>query len=214
MIQIADPFGFQIFVTQGRMGRAINGGILANKRAHPVQCIPCRIFIFIYDGQFVFVQGFVRIRYVAVHHIEQTIRFRHDDAVAQGMPFGGKQIHAFRYFLRSIKGVIRPVFVFHSYNIVAFQTQRIRFFRRHVNLSLGETAQLAGVVFMLVGHKDFCNLFRLIAQFFQGGNIIFDSRADINLRGLIHNHVRRFQGHARIHQDDFTAGVNQKVLQR
>ena len=195
------------------MGGAIHRGILTDKFPYPIQRIPRRFFVFIHNGKLIRVQRFIRVGHITVHHVEQSVALRYNNAVAGSMSFGGKQVHAFRDFLRSVKGVVRAILVGHPHNILTLQTQCVRFFRGHVNFSVREAAQLAGMVFMLVCHQDLGDLFRLIAQIFKRSHIIGNLGADKNLRGFVHNHVRKLCRYAGINQNDFIACVNQIVLQ-
>ena len=212
VIQIHDPLRFEMLITERRMGRAVNGGILADEGADAVQRVPRRRQIFEDDRKLVRIQRFVGVGDVAVHHVKKPVALGDDDAVALGVSLGGQQINAVGDLFGGVEGVIRTILVLHAHDIRTVELQRVRLLGGEIDLRVGEAPQLPGVVLVLVGHEDLRHLLGAIAQGPEGGHIVDDAAPQVDLRILVDYHVGKFRRQSRIHQNDLVAGVDEIVL--
>ncbi len=81
------------------MGAAIDGGMVAHELADAVLRLAGGGKVVENHGEFVLIQRFVHVSDVAVKHVEQSVVFHHDDAVALGVTFGLDEVDAVVDFL-------------------------------------------------------------------------------------------------------------------
>ena len=148
-----------------------------------------------------------------MEHVVQTAVLRDHNAVAGRMPRSFDVIHAVGYLLALFKVRVRAVREIYRHHVGVLKFSRLAFLAGGVDRCIGESAQLAGVVRVLVRDQDPGDLLRLITERFESVHIRIDLAAHVYERLLVRNSVRYFRRHACVDQDDFRPGIDHKVLQ-
>ena len=152
------------------MGGEIDGGIVFDKLPNTVQGDPGGLDVLEDDGQFIRLQGGIRVGDIAVEHVVQASVFGNDDAVAVGMAFGFNEIDAIGNLLAGREVLVRAVLVGDAHNVLTREFQRIGILRGHIDLGMGEVFQSRAVVGMLVGKENLRNLLRFPCRSYLAGS--------------------------------------------
>ena len=101
------------------MGGEIDGGIVLYEFPYTFQRIAGGLDVLKDDGQFVCLQGGIRVGDVTVEHIVQALVLGDDDAVAVGVALGLNKIDTVGNLLAGREVLVRAVLVGDTDNVVS-----------------------------------------------------------------------------------------------
>ena len=107
-----------------------------------------------------------------MHHVEESVVFGDDDAVAFGVSLRFNEIDSVCDFFAFREVVVRPVLVSAAHNVWAFELHGVGIFGRDEHHRVFEVLDGRRMVRVLVRDEDFCDLVGPVAEFRKGFGVV------------------------------------------
>ena len=139
IVEVYHALGLQILVALRAVSAAIHRGMVTDEFTHSVQRLAGCWQVVINHRQFILIQRLVHVGDIAMKHVEQSVIFHHNDAVALGVALGLNQENAVDYLLTLGEIVVRPVCIAHWHKVrETLQLGSIHLVLVHIHLRIGE----------------------------------------------------------------------------